>query len=307
MENNNSENAALIETLKEHIQVKTFTAVNPGLGDSDGVTLIAAPKGFELRSIKPYLDEYLTKPERIKGISYHTSLDSFLMHVQAFKDTQRSAVFADVDNSTLQCVYDYNSRDDARFCDHRAVYTAKVSKPWKRWTAGSGQPFNQAEFANFIENNALDLIDPPTDVGGEGDAAILNIAKTLNTTLASASKVIELARGISIHEASTAKSNYSTGSGEVVLEYVTEHKDGTGAKLKVPGLFVIAIPVYEDGHSYRVVVRLRYRLKEGVVTWFYELYQPEKCVEDAFNELCTETQGDSLLPVYRGKPEQIRS
>jgi uncharacterized protein YfdQ (DUF2303 family) len=282
----------------------SFTLTKP---KADEMTIMVRPEGMAVESIKQYLDEYLTAPERIKGNANHDTLESFLLHVNTFKEADRSAIYADQGGGVLQCVYDYHKLNDPKFCDHKAYYNAKKSKQWNIWTGNNGNVMGQGEFAAFIENNALDLIDPP---GGDGydytlaDNAILKIGQTLNTSLASASKVIELSRSFQVHERATATAAHNPSTGELTVEYVTEHKDASGGKLKVPGLFVIAIPVYEEGHNYRVVVRLRYRLKEGKMLWFYELYQPEKCIEDAFNEICKEAGETSGLTVYRGKPER---
>ena len=38
--------------------------------------VVAVPEGYRLHSVKPFLDEYLLTPERVKGTSTHTILDS---------------------------------------------------------------------------------------------------------------------------------------------------------------------------------------------------------------------------------------
>lgn len=300
---NASDTSALISAIKDSAEVKSYGVANT----ADKTTLLAVPDGVTMKSIKPFLDEYLVAPERTKGSSSHDTLDSFLQHVQAFKELSRSAIFADQSKGVLQCIYDYNKAGEPRFLEHRAYYNAKKSTRWNVWFDSNRKVMNQAEFAEFIENNALDLIDPPQTTMEDftpAELAILNVAKTLNTTIASASRVIELSRSFQVHEKATATAAHNPSTGELTVEYVTEHKDASGEKLKVPGLFVIAIPVYEGGHNYRIIVRLRYRLKEGKMLWFFELYQPEKCVEDAFREICEEAQTDSLLSVYRGSPER---
>lgn len=298
----NPSDAAAVASVVKSLAKPEIVSVSRGSDQS--ASFVSVPTDMKIESVKKFLDEYKQKPDRVAGTSSHDSLNSLIMHVNTFKETIRSAIFADEKEFSVTAMYDYHTPGDARFLEHRAVFAATTSRQWDAWTEAGTEGMNQAEFANFIETNALDLINPPTaTTGNDGDEAILTIAKTLNTTIASASKVLELARGISLNEASKAKSHFDPGSGQVQIEYLTEHQDTGGKKLTVPGLFLIAIPVFEKEHAYRIVVRLRYRLSNGNVTWFVNMYQPEKCVEDAFGEICQVTAASTGLTVYRGRPE----
>lgn len=297
----NDSNAAAIIAAVKSTQIATSVTIRRG--SNDEAQTIAIPADMKLVSIKGSLDEYLQKPERAKGVAAHSELPSFIAHANSFK-RDSSAVFAVMGEAFMQVIYDYHSKDSTSFNEHRGAFKAAASRQWQTWLAQNGEAMGQADFATFIEDNALDLIDPPaTDSIHHADSAILNVSKTLGSPIASASKIRELARGIAINEASSAKSFINPNTGEVQIEYAAEHNDSAGAKLKVPNLFLIAIPVYEGEHSYRVLVRLRYRLAGGRVSWFFSLYQPEQCVEDAFGEMCTKVATETGLPVYRGSPE----
>lgn len=298
---NQSDSAAVISAVKSMQAAANVTITR---GTEKEAMAVAIPSDMKLVSIKSTLDEYLQKPERHKGFSTHTTLNSIIRHANTFKTEGRSAVFASEADASLLAVYDYPTHDVTSFREHGALFSASYSRQWKVWTEASGEGMSQMEFANFIEENALDLINPPATTSTDGgDDGILTIARTLGTTIASASKILELARGVNINEDAKAKSHFDPGSGQVQIEYLTQHMDGAGQKLVVPGLFLVAIPVYEGEHSYRIVVRLRYRLSNGTVRWFVNLYQPEKCVEDAFGEICANMETATGLPVYRGKAE----
>ena len=49
-------------------------------------------------------------------------------------------------------------------------------------------------------------------------------------------------------------------TGEITINFAEQHKDGAGAPIRIPNLFLIAVPVFEAGDAYRIPVRLRYRL-----------------------------------------------
>jgi hypothetical protein len=71
----------------------------------------------------------------------------------------------------------------------------------------------------------------------------------------------------------------------------------------VPGLFLIAIPVFKDGVVYRLPVRLRYRLKEGTVFWSYDIYRDDKAFKDAYDEICVQIEEETGSHVFVGQPE----
>lgn len=66
----------------------------------------------------------------------------------------------------------------------------------------------------------------------------------------------------------------------------------------VPDYIRISIPVFENGPTYGLGARFRYRTKPGLVFW-YELDRPHKVLEAAFKEtwekIAEETNGVILL------------
>lgn len=53
----------------------------------------------------------------------------------------------------------------------------------------------------------------------------------------------------------------------------------------------------------RVPVRLRYRVKEGTVIWFYQLWRPDTYVTDAITKDRDAVHVETGLPIYEGSPE----
>ena len=295
----NSNYGALIAGIKENIQTKVIPL---GTVDGETVEIIAASRGaagVDLRSIKSLRDEYRKRPERTSGTSAHDTVESFIEHVKTFKK-DNSVIFASREKLSLTALYDYHTASQPDNLGHAAKFAPQKSRQLKTWLAGDGKPMSQAEFAAFIENNILDLTDAPA-----GDVPIyIDIAAKLATTIASPSKLLELARGLSIHESSTAKSHVNPSTGEVILEYTTAHADGKGEKLKIPGLFMIAVPVFEGGPLYRVLVRLRYRLEAGKVRWWFDIYQIDASIDSAFEDTITKIVSETEVTLYRGASEK---
>lgn len=301
-----SEVSAVAEFLKKHLEPQILQIAAP---DGKSVPVLHAPSGTEITSLKEFVDEYRTKPERIKGTSKHTTLDSFVAHAVRFSDSE-SALFAhrDVQNPKLVAVYDYHPvvADDAtgvaavnaRFAEHRAVYDFPLSDEWKTWTAAHGVKMTQAQFAEFLENNLHNVADPLTAL--EETKAIM---ESLLCTFASPGRLMEIARGLSVRVASVVANHSRLASGEATFRYETQHQDEAGQPLTVPGAFLISIPVFRGGDRYQLATRLRYRVVDAKITWTLELHRAAETFDHAFNLACEKAAADTCLPLFHGQPE----
>lgn len=290
---------AVAEIVEKHL---TPTPFELAYEDGTKATVLAVPNGTNLVSIKKYLDEYLQKPERRRGTANLGDLASFIEHTNRFKDKD-SAIFASPDPShpKLVSVLDYHrqgDKGDPRFGTHRGVYDFPLAEEWKRWVGAAGNYMSQKSFAEFIETNIVDVDDP----GRAGEGA-LQFARLLGTELASPQRLMDLSRGLSVRVNSKVANAVNLGTGEAQLQYGTEHTDERGSPLKVPGAFLLAIRVFRGGILYQVPARLRYRVKEGDVTWCFELWRTDRAFEDAFGEAIGKTTAATGLPVFVGTPE----
>ena len=94
----------------------------------------------------------------------------------------------------------------------------------------------------------------------------------------------------------------SDGSTQFTYE---EDVQGSAQKgqLQVPEVFVLAIPVFENGDLWRVEAQLRYRIADGgKLTIWYELVRPHKVIETAVKELRATIATETGLPVLVGAP-----
>lgn len=273
-------------------------------GTDDATEVLIVPEHMRVESIKRYLDENRTAPERRRGVSKLTDLQSFIAAVNRFKDAG-SALFAH--NSTpprLECVFTYHPKgpadgpDSVRFGDHRAEYTFPLAEEWKTWTAFNGKPMSQAEFALFLENRLFDIGDPT-----HAFPASIEFAQRLSVSFASPQKLLELSRSLSIHIDRRVKNSTKLQSGEGQIIFTEEHTDEAGQPLHVPGAFLIVVRVFENGVPYQIPARLRYRVGGGQISWSYELYRPDRALDDAIKEACVQAEKDTGLPLFYGAPE----
>jgi uncharacterized protein YfdQ (DUF2303 family) len=60
--------------------------------------------------------------------------------------------------------------------------------------------------------------------------------------------------------------------------------------------------VFWGGDAYQVEARLKYRLREGKLTFWYELTRPDKTLEDAARTLTASIQAETGFPMFHGNP-----
>lgn len=302
-----SENRALLEAVKQFGDVEGIEVDDSPDGLEYAPQVVSVPEGRTLESLKPFIDELRTRPERKRGTSTLTTIDSFVAQVNRSKDGD-TVIFADVANRSdpkLLAVFDYNQKGpegQARFGQHRALYKFPVSDQWKAWTAKPLENLSQVDFAEFLENRIMDVTDP-SDMDPEGKGTLATFCRQLGITLASPQRLMELSRGLTVHADHRVIQNVNVGTGEAQIQFAEEHKDAAGAPIKVPGGFAVCIPVFLGGAPYNIPVRLRYRVKDGQVRWTLQPQRLDVVWDDAVTEAVNAVTTKTELTTLVGTPE----
>lgn len=257
---------------------------------------------FAVLSVKDKLAEYQDAPDRRTGTATMTDLPSFIAHVNRFSDID-SAVFVDRSptSPSLTAVLDYHRQTHAgapRFGKHRTRYAFPLSEAWKAWKKQNGEAMSQGDLAVFLEDRIQDIADP-----ANAGTHARDFASRLGVTLAPASRLLELSKGLEIHVGQRVVNKVSIASGEASISFEESHKDGSYGPLKIPSAFVIGVPCFQLGEVYEIPVRLRYRVKDGAITWSYELSRVDEVFEHAVNEAVERVRVETTLPVMSGAPE----
>lgn len=227
------------------------------------------------------LEEYLETPTRKRGTNNLYDLESF---VQVVKDQKTTATRLYYINSAdkhphFRAVFDDHDKEPG-WRQHQAMYSLLHSTEWKTWVQFNKKQMNQETFAQFIEDNLLDIAQPP-------GAEMLEISRTLE-----AKKKVSFASGARL----------SNGANELTFEETISGTAGKG-KFQIPELFTIGVCVFEGGDRYAVEARLRYRIQDGGhLTMWYDLVRPHKVIEDAFAQLKTKVEAQTGLKPINGSP-----
>ncbi|OKP27578.1 DUF2303 family protein [Serratia fonticola] len=236
------------------------------------------PRGYELAS----LEKYMIDKEQIKQSVMVTSASSLIAYLVRFKDN-RSVIFADTENTRFRGVLDYHLDSKSPFKNtHIVTYDCPLSEEWKAFTGSDKQGMNQVEFAEFIEQN-IKSIAPISDENPTSGGELLEMVLAFQETRQSEFKSVTRLNDGTFQ---IAHSNEKTGAGNT----------------KLPEKICLALSPFHNGPAYEVKARIRYRLREGKLTLWYELIEPRKVIEDAYDAILVDLQNQLPdVPVFEGR------
>lgn len=224
------------------------------------VDAILVPSGYTLQSLAQFqFNEFQPAPHRIVAHPVFADVESFCAYVTAFNSNGK--IFADEGTRKILAVLDYSvDASTPRWGSHRATLALKHSEEWNMWFGQNDKSFTQAAFAEFLEQNGIDITDPTP-------AAMMEIARDLQGTT-------EVSFGAGVRLA----------NGSVRFRYTEETKGTVGGEsVEVPESFLLSIPLFVGGESVNIRALLRYRVKEGKLVIWYSLVRPEATVRTAFD------------------------
>lgn len=271
--------------------------------DSETVQVVARPAengAIEIESVKTFLDEYRECPERRVGTAKLTSLRSFIDHVNRFKDSGSVVFVNDSEKPHLLAVLDYHligAGGLPRFCAHKTSYSFPISVEWQEWEKASrSNGMSQQDFGLFLEERGLDIVEPET-----GTPIVADLVKR-GVSFGTPQTMIELGRGLTVHVNQTCSNEIDSATGECRLTWIDEHQAPKGQS-RVPGAFMVAIPVFHLGTIYRLPVRLNYRLEGEKIRWWLKVVHPELALQNAIEEAVGLVATETELPIFFGSPE----
>ncbi len=243
---------------------------------SEKIHYVAMPNengGCRIESLEKFQFPQGQPPERIKANPTFQDATSFCDYLKDFRDP-RLRVFADANRCVFFAVLDYHDPDEPQFCQHTASWPMTLSPQWSTWIGQHDKLIPQEAFAEFLEDNIKDIIEP--------DPAT----------------ILEVARDLSAHTEVTFESKIVSKSGTVQLRY-SENLKTTGA-MEVPDKFTIKIPVFFGEPALEIECRLRFRISGGKLSFIFKLYRPVEVKMDAFKAAVASVSGMLELEVHLG-------
>lgn len=230
--------------------------------------------------IESQIAPYRPNPARKTGTFHAHDAATFAAYL-AKHGTPDTEVWADAVGAKIVGVIDAHGTDFlAGWGGHRVLYTVAHTKAWQAWIARDGQLMSQSEFAELIEDRALDIVRPSA-------ADMLELSQTFQATI-----------GVNF------ESSKMLSSGERVLEYreTVDAKAGRAGKLEIPKDFDLALIPFEGADGFKVNARFRYRITDGALRVGYRLTRPDDVLREAFESVVTALSGMDGTPdvIFRG-------
>lgn len=249
------------------------------------ITRVALPPGWTLAERD---DEKLSMTPRRKRAKVRAhDAESFVDYLARHGSSTHTTVWCQADYAAgkvefTAIVNDHGEEEDPHWRDHTASFQPIFSQEWKAWTVMNKKTFSQAEFAAFIEEYIKDI------ASAEG--------------LPTGSQMLEMALAFEANQDMRFKSAIRLQNGGVQMSFVQDDDGQTLAKMQMFDRFAIGLPVFWNGDAYRIDARLRYRVREGKVTFWFELVRPDKVLEAATKTLIDQIRNLSELPFFFGEP-----
>ncbi len=255
----------------------------------DRGVLFAIPDGFHL-STDASLEQMQDAPSRKKGHVSVKTTDSFVHYVNKHKQPE-SLLYAQVDTTNIntplviKAVFNDHHGENlnetpAGWCDFTASLTPEASHEWKTWLSRDGKPMDQFAFAQFLDDNIKDISSQ------EG--------------YPSGTDMLKMALQFELSQDKRIKSAIRIQSGGTNIEYVDDDDAATVARMQAFDKFMLGIPTFWMGQAYTLEAKLRYRVREGKLSLWYDLVRPDLVVNDAVAKILEDVQQKTQLAVLYG-------
>lgn len=296
--------------------------VKPFIIDAhEGRTYLAEPKverdddnnvgvGWEVKDITSPNKAEVLAPKIITQAVQLQTVETFNAYMHRFKNDD-STIFADISNNTLLGVIDYHTAANdmprppasgdtgtppiaapqANHTKHTARLQIPLSLEWLTWAGVDGKMFSHVEFANFLEENAMDILPLGMMKDSSG-----NVVEDAPTT------IFELCREMQLRSSYGASSVVRNGD-YVSVEMQKGDDITTKKNVSMPASINLSIPVYFGEEAVELVALMRQKASgDGKILMGIKLRRPEQVRQDEFKRIVSEVEIDVQLTTLYGKP-----
>lgn len=233
------------------------------------------PNG-EIKSLENELLENKPKRQRARVALY--AVESFIDYIERYKTVKNSIIFGEASElgGSFKSIIDYHG-EGAGWGEHTVSLTLKTTPEWARWLGMNNKQLTQEQFAEFIEDNAPDIVNPAA-------ADLLDMVTLLQGT-----KTVQFKSG-------------KTGATELLYsEQIAESTGRRDDKMQLPNFIIVRLTPFVGCAGADITARLRFRISEsGKLTFTFVLDRPFKVLEAAFNAVAAQIETETKIPVMLG-------
>jgi uncharacterized protein YfdQ (DUF2303 family) len=228
-------------------------------------------------------------PKIIKQAVRLQTVESLIDYLRRFAGLN-SMVFADISTSAIRAMIDYHGAVDPNHCAHSAGLIIPHSIEWQTWGKVDGQLMSHVAFANFLEENAIDIMPLGELRNRKGE--IVENAPT---------SILELCRSLQLvakHEATSEVRN-----GDYVSFSMQKGDDITTKQdIEIPVSIRLYIPVYFGEPPALVTALLRRNNSSDGLKMGVKLQRPEMVRQHDFMRIVSQIEAETELATVYGVP-----
>lgn len=274
----------IAETLAREMK----TPIEIGSNPDSNVRRIATPPGWNLKEFDD--EKLLAKPRRKQARVMLDDKESFIDYLHRHGSLTDSTVWCKANYkegkvSFIAILNDHGEEEkQPAWRDHQAKFRPEFSEEYSRWISQNKQPMSQTDFAKFLEDNLKDIVSQD------------------DITLPTGAQMLNMALSFEANQENRFKSAIRLQNGGIQMTFVQDDDQQTIANMQMFERFAIGIPVFWNGDAYRIDARLRYRQRDGKLTFYYELIRSDKTLEAAAKTLIQELRDKTGNPFFFGDP-----
>lgn len=232
------------------------------------------PEGYNLKDIS----DPARLPDRVRQDVAVDDRASLIAFVNRFSNSD-TVLFADFDALTISAVIDFHTSNEPAVAPRAGDFVARFkllpSEEFLRWDKMEGEMWPQAVFAEFLDENSMNISDPEP-------ATMLEISRELEATIGA-----------------VFKAKVSLQNGDRAFTYETETK--TKGDLVVPKRFTLCIPLFNGEGPELLEANFRFRpTGEGLTLGFF-WHRVEVRRRAFFNEIAAAVSEGTGRPVFNGR------
>lgn len=273
----------IAETLAREMKTPLEIISEPG----GNIKRLALPPGWTMVE-KDDDAKLLINPRRKKSKVRLDDTESFIDYIKRHGSMVDSTIWciANYKAGSVQFTAIINDHGEEElntgWRDHKATFSPEFSEEWARWNQHNKKSFSQVEFAAFIEDNLKDI----ASVAGSATGA----------------QMLEMAIAFEANQDMRFKSAIRLQNGGVQMSFVQDDDAQTLQKMQAFDRFSLGLPVFWNGEPYQQDARLRYRVRDGKLAFWFELIRQDKVLEAATQTLISTIREKTGNPFFFGEP-----
>lgn len=234
-------------------------------------TFMCVPNDYRIQD----LEKFNEAPRRIRTDHVFLSPKSLAEYVSAYTDEMTTILFECPKEKEVTAVLDYHWTSPSH-CTHKAKFKAEYSAQYKAWLDICQRPLSQLAAGEFLEERALDVVQPAA-------ADIMEIIMAFD-----ALKKVTFRQSTRLHD------------GQRQFHY-SEENEARGS-VTLPEELQILAPVFDGMEPQKIRIRLRYRIEDGSLRFTFKIHDRQDLEDTAFVRC-----GDSIETGIRGTVLRLKT